>query len=97
MSIFEKLLRGISGGHHGYRGGHHGHGKHGYPSDEGCSPTGRSTQSVSCRKCNSIVDATARFCPRCGASLTPGTCSGCNAALGLGAKFCGNCGKAVAS
>ncbi|MBL8450179.1 MAG: zinc ribbon domain-containing protein [Elusimicrobia bacterium] len=98
MGFFEKLLRGMAGGHHGGHhgnapGGHHGWG-HGYPSNPGQPYGGVSAGGASCPKCGTIADPGARFCAQCGATLLPGTCAACNASLAPGMKFCPNCGKA---
>lgn len=97
MGIFEKLLRGMAGSHHGgYRGGHHG-GRHGYPSNTGQPYEGAPAGGPPCPKCGIVVGSGARYCPQCGTSLVPGTCAACNATLTVGAKFCPNCGKASSS
>lgn len=98
MGFFEKLLRGMAGGHHGgqqrnYSGGHHGWG-HGYPPNPGQPSTEVPASGPTCPQCGSVSNPGARFCQQCGTSQLPATCADCNANLAPGVKFCPNCGKA---
>ena len=49
-------------------------------------------KKIKCWKCGEEVDADAKFCPYCGASLTPVKCPKCGYVNQAGAKFCSNCG-----
>jgi len=54
---------------------------------------------IRCPECNTLVNATAKFCPQCGAKITlptaPGVCPKCNTKLPAGAKFCPACGQKI--
>lgn len=94
MGIFEKLLRGMAGGHHGgARGGHHGgYGNTGpYPANSG--PPAGPQQVPVCAGCGAANAVGARFCQQCGATLAAGKCGGCGIELAAGARFCPQCGK----
>mgnify|MGYP002785076535 CR=1 FL=1 len=94
MGLLERMLGnlmgGKSGGHHGgsRHGGHGGYS--GYPPD---TDQRGGKRDISCPKCGDANANTARFCQKCGGSLSTGKCSSCNTELAAGAKFCGQCGK----
>jgi membrane protease subunit (stomatin/prohibitin family) len=46
---------------------------------------------VPCIKCQAMIPADTKFCPKCGAAQSE-TCPSCNAQLSPGTKFCSNCG-----
>ena len=64
---------------------------------------GQGMQTRSCPNCGSLISATAKFCPSCGATM-PGPqgppspagsnkfCPNCGSPVAAGAKFCNNCG-----
>lgn len=95
MSFLERMLGNLMGGkfggHHGgsRQGGHGGYS--GYPPPGADQRGGK--RDISCPKCGDANANTARFCQKCGASLSTGKCSSCNTELPAGAKFCGQCGK----
>ncbi len=49
-----------------------------------------------CPACGASVSESARFCPKCGGSLTA-ACSRCGARVTAGASFCDSCGAPVAA
>jgi RNA polymerase subunit RPABC4/transcription elongation factor Spt4 len=63
------------------------------------SPRPDSPSQIRCPKCNTLVNATAKFCPQCGAQITlppaPEVCPKCGAKLPSGAKFCPDCGQKI--
>lgn len=104
MGFFEKLLRGMAGGHHGkhYGGGysdgtarnHHGWGNN-FPANPIPQTGVGMGVTKACAQCGVQVPSDARFCSQCGESLGPGRCTGCNSELIAGMKFCPECGKAL--
>lgn len=95
MGLFDKLLRGMMGGHHGNRygggyGGKHGGGYGGY---SGPPPATPQPSGIACPKCGTANLDLARFCQQCGGALGPAQCASCGTALAAGAKFCAQCGK----
>ncbi|WP_416347359.1 double zinc ribbon domain-containing protein [Denitromonas sp.] len=52
---------------------------------------------ASCPACAEPLLPNARFCAKCGVSLTPRACAACQASVAIGARFCSSCGVAVAS
>lgn len=56
----------------------------------------RKAANVSCSQCNSILQASAKFCPECGMKVLPkGICAACNSKFPKNAKFCPECGVKV--
>jgi len=59
------------------------------PSEYGHSPA----KTATCKSCQSVIPAEAKFCPECGAKAeTAVFCSNCGEKLPPDAKFCSNCG-----
>ncbi|QIW23845.1 zinc-ribbon domain-containing protein [Sulfolobus sp. S-194] len=56
------------------------------------TPQPQQVKKIKCWKCGEEVDADAKFCPYCGASLAPIKCPKCGYVNQAGAKFCSNCG-----
>ncbi|KKM63758.1 hypothetical protein LCGC14_1508290, partial [marine sediment metagenome] len=52
---------------------------------------------INCEYCHEKIDADAKYCPHCGASLIKEpkaeTCSSCGTELPKTAKFCAKCGR----
>lgn len=94
MGILDRLFGGHGGGHGGHHGSHGG-GYGGSPQG-GYPPPGGNNGAIGCPSCQALNAADARFCQRCGTSLTPAKCNQCDANLQAGAKFCSKCGKATA-
>lgn len=56
----------------------------------------RKAANVSCSQCNSILQASAKFCPECGMKVLPkGICAACSSKLPKNAKFCPQCGSSI--
>lgn len=91
MGFLEKLLRVAGSGHHSKSRYRHGHG--GFREQAHSAPV----EVVRCPACAEPLLPKARFCAKCGESLTPRVCASCQAPLAIGARFCGSCGVAVAS
>lgn len=47
--------------------------------------------NIQCPKCNSMISASAKFCPECGANMKP-VCPSCKTQCKAGTKFCPECG-----
>lgn len=56
------------------------------------TPAQTQVKKTKCWKCGEEVDADAKFCPNCGASLSPIKCPKCGFVNSPGAKFCSSCG-----
>lgn len=91
MGLFEKLLRGMTGGHHGGYGGYGGKHGGGHRGDYG--PAYPQPSAIGCPRCGAANPEPARFCQQCGASLASAPCAACGAQLTAAAKFCAQCGK----
>tara|TARA_R110001583_G_C5669315_1_gene410561 strand:- start:5047 stop:5322 length:276 start_codon:yes stop_codon:yes gene_type:complete len=91
MGFLEKLLRVAGSGHHSKSGYRHGHGRSREPA---CAAP---TEVARCTACTEPLLPNARFCAKCGVSLTPRACAACKAPLAIGARFCGSCGVTVAA
>ncbi|PZO19844.1 MAG: adenylate cyclase [Burkholderiales bacterium] len=100
MSIWERLARGVMGGHsndgHGSRRGYdsdfgqHGRSRAPYPAPTALGPA---ANALACLKCGGANVPDARFCSSCGNPLVPSNCSSCNAVMAADARFCPQCGK----
>lgn len=94
MGIFEKIRRGIAGGHHsGARSGRDGGYGNTGPYPASYSPQAGPQPGLVCAGCGSANVRSARFCQQCGATLAAGKCGGCGIELAAGARFCPQCGK----
>lgn len=89
MGFLEKLLRVAGSGHHGKSRYGHGHGGSREPACAAPAEVAR------CPACAEALLPNARFCAKCGVSLTPRACAACQAPLAIGARFCAGCGVAV--
>lgn len=98
MGLFERMFRGVVGGHHGdrYGGGHHGRrGYVDYGSEQPLEQRVPTDPDRRCGKCGGVNLATARYCQGCGAPVSVATCKGCGAEVPSGARFCNRCGQAT--